>query len=195
MGTRHSLLDLLACPACGSALTVEAATTAGDQIVRGTLRCRCGERSSVIDGVATFIPASASEDVYGRQVRESFSFKWRRLPRFGFNRTGIRDFYDDWFAHKLGLIDRGALATYLAGKRAFLDAGTGLGSKIETFCGSNPTGAAVGMDFSESVLAAHQNVHRWPNAFIVQDDITRLPLRPESFDLIVSTSASTRTTS
>jgi SAM-dependent methyltransferase len=132
------------------------------------------------------VPSFVDESAEASQVTESFSFKWGRLPTFGFDDTRRERFYDDWFARKLGLPDATALAAYLKGKQAFLDAGTGLGPKIATYGRANAAGAAVGVDISTSAFHAAQNTRAWPNVHVVRADLMRLPLRRAQFDLIVS---------
>ncbi|PIQ82832.1 MAG: hypothetical protein COV76_01590 [Candidatus Omnitrophica bacterium CG11_big_fil_rev_8_21_14_0_20_64_10] len=121
-----------------------------------------------------------------RQVQSSFSFKWNRLPGFGFQDERQKQFYDDWFSRKLGLPAPEQLPAFLSGRRSFLDVGTGLGAKIDTFCRFNRTAPAVGIDFSESVVPAWQNVRHHANARILRADLFRMPFRKEQFDLIVS---------
>jgi SAM-dependent methyltransferase len=185
---RRSLLPFLVCAACRAAVHVEPDRIDHDEVMTGTLRCTCGEPASITDGVPIFRSAEAlsSRTAGIEQIRESFSFKWQRLPQFGFDRARVSDFYDEWFARKLGLSGVPALSAYLGDKHAFLDAGTGLGPKVATFCRANVNGIAIGVDVSDSVFPAFANTRAWTNAHIVQADLMRLPLPADAFDLIVS---------
>lgn len=188
---RRALLNLLVCSRCRDRLALDGIERPGSgEILSGQLLCQCGEEVPIVEGIPRF--GWGPEGNAGRgeervqQVRESFSFKWQRFPHFGFGRPEVEEFYDQWFSQKLGFDDLSSFETYLLTKRAFLDAGTGLGGKIATFCRINPVGDAVGVDFSDSVEPAWENTRRWPNAHILKADLMRLPFPEERFDLIVS---------
>jgi SAM-dependent methyltransferase len=151
----------------------------------GALVCACGRAASIQQGIPSFVIEGAVTGT-GAQVVDSFSFKWQRLPGFGFDHPVLERFYDDWFARKLGLTDADALARMLGTKQTFLDAGTGLGAKLGTYGRANPTGLAVGVDISASVVPAADNTRPWRNTHIIRADVFHLPLRRSVFDLIVS---------
>ncbi len=71
----------------------------------------------------------------------------------------------------------------VAGKLV-LDAGVGIGRHAEVLA---EWGArVVGVDLSEAVETARDNLARIPNALVMQADIGALPFKPESFDIIYS---------
>ena len=182
---REALVEYLACPSCDGVLGVDVEVRQRDEIVTGTLRCQCGLTATIDRGVPSFVHVDATGDA-DAQVVDSFSFKWDRIPDFGFDRPQLERFYDEWFARKLGVADVDALGRCLAMKRSFLDAGTGLGAKLGTYGRANAHGVAVGVDVSASVFPARDNTRGWANTHVVRADLWRLPLRRAQFDLIVS---------
>lgn len=108
------------------------------------------------------------------------------MPSFGLQTPELKAFYDEWLRRKLGLPDEDAFETYLRSKRLILDAGTGLGAKVETIAKINLQARVIGVDLSESVVPAFANTRRWPNAHILQADLMSLPFPEGYFDLIVS---------
>lgn len=65
-----------------------------------------------------------------------------------------------------------------------LDAGVGIGRHAEVLAGWDAR--VVGVDLSEAVETARDNLARFPNALVMQADIGALPFKPESFDIIYS---------
>ncbi len=177
---KRDLLHLLICPICRHPFTLQA-FEAGEEVERGVLLCQCGRQFPIVESVPRILL-----DPLPDQVRESYSFKWTRMPTFGLQRPELVEFYDDWFRRKLGLPDPETFERHLKGLRMILDAGTGLGAKVETICRISPGTVVIGVDFSESVGPAFANTRHYPNAHIVQADLHRLPFREGIFDLIVS---------
>lgn len=204
---RRALLPLLRCPACRAPLQARA-LVGDDPIDTGVLTCRAGHWYQVRGGIprlllppyrrqdAAFLtshgldlspfPGTGEDGDTQQQVQDSFSAKWAKFPRFGFDRPGIRDFFDAWFRRKLGLPDPEDFARFLRGKRRVLDAGTGLGAKVETVGRLHPEAVVVGVDIADGVDDAVRNTGHLPGAHIVQADLRDLPFAPETFDLIVS---------
>lgn len=201
---KRGLLEVLACPLCQGPL--ELRSFEGEEEVKaGLLRSSCGQWFPIIEHVPRLLLGPLRGDYAGflarfapglrdpeaapgasSQVQESYSFKWTRMPAFGFDRPELGRFYDDWFRRKLGFSDDEAWQAYLRGKRLVLDAGTGLGAKVETVARINPQARVIGVDLSESVRPAFANTRHRPNADIVQADLHRLPFREGIFDLIIS---------
>lgn len=120
------------------------------------------------------------------QIKASYSFKWKRVPRWGFDRDRVRDFNNRWFHEKVGCNNEEACRVFVRGKKAILDVGTGLGGKVAYLCQLNPNASVIGADYSASVEPAFRNVAPWPNAHIVQADLWKLPFAHDTFDLIIS---------
>jgi SAM-dependent methyltransferase/uncharacterized protein YbaR (Trm112 family) len=201
------LVSVLACPGCGGGLALEAFRDQGGLVEEGVLRCECRAWFPVLDGIPRLLlppyrpdysaflerhglglgpmPGATTEGPGQRQVQESYSAKWGRMPRWGFDRPAVKEFFNQWFARKLGLSGVSDLDAYFAPKRALLDAGTGLGAKVETMA-SRTRGEVLGVDISDGVVHARANTGHLPNAHIVQADLHALPFRPGTFDFIVS---------
>lgn len=65
-----------------------------------------------------------------------------------------------------------------------LDAGTGIGPKVETMCRLSP-GEVFGIDISDSVIAAYKNTRHLPNAHIIQADLFYPPFKKNLFNFII----------
>lgn len=204
---RHALLDILACPNCGKALKLEVYEEI-QEIESGRLVCACGAWFPVLNGIPRMLlgdlrgdygdfmrrwrpragdPAIAAPTGDKKSTQDSFSAKWVGLaPGFGFDRPGIREFYDTWFRQKLDLPDEPAFRAFFQGRRWMIDAGCGSGNKVETMCRMNPDADVVGLDLSGSVEPARKNLAAFPRAHLVQADLTRPPFRRGVFDFMSS---------
>lgn len=125
------------------------------------------------------------------------------------NRGGILRFVPDegytsnfgkewrWFARtQLDAPDRGATESEQAfftktgwspgdfRDATVLDAGCGMGRFAEV--AARHGARVVAVDLSEAVVSAHRNLASTGRVAVIQADIRRLPLRPDSFDLIYS---------
>ncbi len=204
---RRVLVDVLACPGCGGALALDAYEE-GAELETGLLSCACGAWYPVLRGVPRLLLGDLRDDygdfirrwnprVCGRPVpassgdkaatKASFSAKWTALaPGFGFDRPGIRAFYDTWFRQKLALADDAAFRAFFQGRRWMIDAGCGAGGKVETLCRMNPAAQVVGLDLSGGVDSARKNLAGFPQAHLVQADLMRPPFRRGTFDFVSS---------
>jgi len=68
--------------------------------------------------------------------------------------------------------------------KVVLDVGVGIGRHAEYFCKAGAF--VIGVDLSSSVEQASNNLSSWPNFVAIQADLFKLPLTPESFDLVYS---------
>jgi len=123
-----------------------------------------GHSVSVIDGIPRFVTDEA--------FVESFGFQWNSFDV----RRQQED--EDVFQVKTGV----ALAE-LCGKLV-LDAGCGGGryTRVAADHGAN----VVGVDRSSAVEKARSLTSEHANVQLVQADLTRLPFRPQTFDLVFS---------
>lgn len=155
------LLDILCCPDCRAALSLDAES----------LRCTaCGRTYPIVNGVPRFVAAE--------NYASSFGFQWNRFPRTQLDsNSGVPISRDRFFAQS------GWSAAELRGKRV-LDVGCGSGRFAEVTLG---TGArVVAVDYSAAVDAARTNLAGNPNLDVVQADMFRLPFREDSFDYVYS---------
>jgi len=120
------------------------------------------------------IPRFVESDHYAG----SFSFQWTTYTDTQLDsRQGV-DLTEQDLALKTGLTPEEVKG------RLVLDAGVGTGRHAELLASWGAR--VVGVDLSEAVETARDNLARFPNALVMQADIGALPFRPESFDFIYS---------
>jgi SAM-dependent methyltransferase len=154
------LETLGACPRCRAPLCAGSSA----YVCRG-----CGASWPIVRGVPRFVD---SEHYVG-----SFGYQWRRHRTTQLD-SRLQHESEETFASKTGLSPddvRGKLV---------LDVGVGTGrfSDVVARWGGIP----FGVDLSLAVLSARRNLSRYPEAFVGQADLFRLPFRPESFDIVFS---------
>src|SRR6188768_3179860 len=131
---KPSLLPLLRCPSCGTALTLDASDPASE-IVSGTLVCETGtHRHAIVHGVPRFVPP----DNYAA----SFGLQWNYFSRSQLDsHTGVPITRERFFASTRWTPEM------LEGKRV-LDLGCGSGRFAEI---ALSTGAhVVAVDYSQA---------------------------------------------
>ena len=152
----HSWLpDLLVCPECGGALSLDGANWKGDEIVAGTLSCGASHRYPIVGGVPRFVQHELDADQ--ARSRDSFGYEWTRLyPEHG-HQTAERQAERDIF-----LEDTRTVPSDYRNKLV-LDAGCGNGRYAKL---ANDWGArVVAVDISSAVEIAQRNVgirETWP---------------------------------
>lgn len=173
---KRKLLDFLACPTCQEDLTLKDVTqTLDEEIITGQLYCApCQKIYPIIKGVPRFVTDNLESAV--TNTVNGFGFQWgvfNNTARSG--KMGSHELFFDFI--------KPVLPGYFQGK-LIVDAGCGVGRfcRVAVECGA---GQVIGVDLSSSVEVAYQNLLEYPNAHIVQADITRLPLKP-LFDHVYS---------
>jgi len=155
-------LHILACPICGSGLTLTDALQEGDRIKSGTLTDHQGHSFRIVD----FIPRFVSPDNYA----SNFSAQWEHWPE-------LLSQYD---GYKVRFEKETKWGSELTG--AFiLEAGCGAGTFTEF---AAATGATIlSFDLSAGGVSANyaRNGHL-PNVLIVQADIYNIPAQSDFFD-------------
>lgn len=165
------LVELLACPACGEGLDLEAASPPGTEVMEGVLRCRADHaRYPVKDGVPRFVDGGGYAASFGRQWNW---FRTTQLDSLAGGRQSVAA-----FAATTGW-SRGDLQG-----RLVLDAGVGAGRYAEVAAAMGAE--VVGVDLTTAVDAAYANLGRRAGIHLVQADILALPFRRGSFDLAYS---------
>ena len=116
------------------------------------------------------------------QVVDSFSAQWAAWRAFP---PAYQQFRKKWFLAKLGLQNDEQLRGFVESHACILDAGTGLGYKLQLMASASDTSALRGIDMSWSVLEAARNTADFPNVSIARADIFRLPFPRAHFDAII----------
>jgi SAM-dependent methyltransferase len=124
----------------------------------------------VVEGIPRFVTADAYAASFGEQ--------WHRFRTVQLDSANGTSQSADGFSRKTG-ID----AADVQG-RLVLDAGVGAGRYAEVM--ARWSAEVVGVDLTRAVDAAARNLRAWPNAHLVQADITALPFRDETFDIVYS---------
>lgn len=167
------LLEFLACPDCGSDLTLEGESVCdGAEIMEGTLSCSDGKHSfSVVRGVPRFADLGVVEQDKV-ETASNFGWQWNR-----FTQEDAR--YADQLLGWLQPVSR----EFFDGKLV-LEGGCGKGrhTALAALWGA---GDVVGIDLSAAVEAAFAATRHLPNAHIVQADIFKLPFK-RGFDYAFS---------
>lgn len=161
------LLDVLACPQCGGALTCTAIETdSAGEVLAGRLVCASAAHQFPIENG---IPRFVARDNYAA----SFGFQWNRFKleqidsANGTNLSATR-FY----------AETGWTKDWLRGKWV-LDAGCGAGRFLDVAADSEAE--VVGLDISSAIDAARANLAGRRNVHFVQASIYEPPFRPGAF--------------
>ena len=161
-----ALEDVFACPACRAT----AVSHEGDAYVCGG----CARLYPIVRRIPRFVGDLESGQA---QVQRVFDFEHRRYTdsqHTQFSPSLVDDF----------LADNELPPEFFAGTRA-LDAGCGSGRW--TYALAHLGADVVGADLTEGGLeSAQAELGDRPNVLLVQADIFRLPLRPDSFDFVIS---------
>jgi SAM-dependent methyltransferase len=160
------LLSALACLECHGELRCSAsATDAEGDIVTGTLRCDCGCFYPVEDGIPRFVPRN--------NYATSFGFQWQR-----FRREQLDSYNGTNLSRKRLLSETQWDLSALSGSW-LLDVGCGAGRFLDVLADCDAD--VVGVDLSEAIDAAQENLRHRPNVHLVQASIYALPFRAGAF--------------
>lgn len=179
---KERILAVLACPKCGNDFILKNVVRVKDEVKQGLLRCSHGHTYVIRNFVPNLIRSEQVRIRDNTQVKESFSKKWTNWQKF--NPWYIK-FFDEWFQRKIGITSKKDFNNYFKNMRFALDAGTGIGPKVETMCRLSH-GEVFGIDISDSVVAAYKNTRHLSNAHIIKADLFYLPFKKNLFDYIIS---------
>jgi SAM-dependent methyltransferase len=172
---RESLLNVLACPACGGDLALEDTEWAADGSIReGSLVCQsCTDSYGIHAGVPVLIVDETRDAADGRlETAEAFAFAWSEYPT---ESPYSPEQISDWIK-PLEPAD-------FAG-RVVLDAGCGTGA-FAAYATDAGAAMVVAFDLNDAVGIAHGHAATRPNMHVVRADIFRPPFKP-NFDLVYS---------
>lgn len=163
------VVDVLACPDCGGALTATVTAESGGSIESGTLVCAsCGRNAPIVRHVPRFVPP----DNYA----SSFGFQWNAFRATQLDSHSALPISRERFFRQ----SRWTPAE-LAGKRV-LDVGCGAGRFAEVALGAGAR--VVALDYSSAVDACFANLGPHPRLTVVQGDVYHLPIKPGAFDFV-----------
>ncbi len=173
---KESLLEILACPVSGQALTLVGAERKEGEIVAGLLTCD-GRKDPIIDGVPCFL--DAEQQIAAKQ---GFTAMWRYRQQGSFEQ---RTLYGIKPGRKADWV-QGKFSTPMEAGERLLDAGCGSAETTRSLADRCPDVEVVGLDFSDAVRVSSYGSERVPNLHFVQGDIAHPPFRPGSFDKVMS---------
>src|SRR3989441_1324770 len=158
------LLEVLACPQCGGALTCTASETDSQgEVFAGHLECASGAHQFPIEAA---IPRFVPRDNYAA----SFGYQWNRfkleqIDSANGTKLSAQRFY----------AETGWTKDWLKGKWV-LDAGCGAGRFLDV--ASDSEAEVVGLDISSAIAAARANIAVRPNVKFVKASTYAPPIRP-----------------
>lgn len=170
---KEKLLDLLACPDCGSDLGFARIDAREDaEIIEGDLKCSaCSREFKVLRGVPRFADLSEIEQDKA-ETAQNFGWQWTHFTQedlkyaeqfLGWLRPLKKEFFKD---------------------KVVLEGGCGKG-RHTALAAEWGAKEVVGIDLSAAVESAFAATRHLPNAHIIQADIFKLPLK-KRFDYAFS---------
>ena len=170
----------------GSRLALHVIATVGDDVVDATLESESGRVYAVTGGIPRFLTAV---DAGQLQTMQAFAHKWKQTSSYRWIRqAGDEGQYAAWLSQKYGFVSAEGWCRHFEGKR-FLDLGCGAGMASYFWLTSGSwrsTSPWIGVDISEAIDVAREQLGRIPNTHFVQADALKLPFADESFDAILS---------
>ena len=165
---KMKLLDVLACPKCGAALTCTASEKdATGEVVAGRLDCsKAAHRFSIENSIPRFVERDNYAASFGYQWNR---FKSEQLDSANGTNLSAKRFY----------AETGWTKEWLKGKW-ILDAGCGAGRFLDI--AANSQAQVVGLDISSAIDAARANLAGRDNVHFVQASIYEPPFRTGAFD-------------
>jgi SAM-dependent methyltransferase/uncharacterized protein YbaR (Trm112 family) len=172
---KRKLLEYLACPDCKLELELKIFDQLNEEIITGALQCPgCGQSYPIIKGVPSFV-AHPLEGVACHTV-EGFGYQWRIFNEVALSgRMGSKELFIDFIKPVTPQHFRGKIV---------LDVGCGVGRFCKTAADFGAE-VVIGIDLSNSVDVAYENLKGYPNIHIVQADIFKLPFK-QLFDYVFS---------
>ena len=165
-----SAVKILWCPKCHGDLECESSLVDSGRVVEGVLACsKCGQTYPVRNRIPRFVEHTS----YAR----SFGAQWNAFARSQIDRDGFTESHDR-FDREIGWTQE-----ELSGK-TIVEVGSGAGRFMDIVSKREPR-LAIGLDITDAVDAASQNVSR-DNVLFVQGDVFASPIRNGSADFAYS---------
>lgn len=166
---KKELLDLLSCPICKNDYALTIHRTEDKEIMEGDLVCRCG-KNRIVRGVPRLV--IGQPDSVNVITAERFGEEWKQFSM-------LTDQYEKQFLSWIEPVRKEHF-----NNKVVLDVGCGKGRHIlqaKLFGASQ----VVGIDLSQAVDVAFNNVGKMEGVHIVQADIYNLPFK-RAFDYAYS---------
>lgn len=180
------LAGLLADPYDLRTLELEAEVEKDGEVVEGALRSASGRVYPVRASIPRFI---TTQDAGQLETMRAFAYKWSREASYGWLRQhGDQGFYASWLSEKYGFASARDWCEHFSGKQ-MLDLGCGAGMASYFWLASpewRPLAPWVGVDISESIDVAREQLGHVANTHFVQADAMRLPFPDGTFEAILS---------
>jgi SAM-dependent methyltransferase/uncharacterized protein YbaR (Trm112 family) len=173
-----SLLDYLACPACGADLEIIDPACGEDQVVTGTLTCTgCGIRFPISEGIPRL---NTSMDGL-ENVAKTFAYEWdaHHAGQLESDTLYGHTLEDDWQY----FLDAMMVPESRVQGAAVLDAGCGSG-RFTRLIAEHGADFVIGVDINEAVAGASAYCAQLQNVQIVQANLLALPFKRQAFDLV-----------
>ncbi len=167
---RIELLKWLRCPECKGALKAVANDQKGDGIKEGFLICQCKKGYPIKNHIPRFVE---SED-----YTESFGFEWKIHSKTQLDSANQNGTSEKMFRSRIDFP-----LEQLKGQLV-LDAGCGMGRYAEVV--ARYGGIMIGVDRSQAVEVAFDNIGSLGNVHVIQADLFHLPFEENAFDFIYS---------
>lgn len=178
---KRQLAQWMICPATGEKLALEVEEEQDGEILEGALLSNSGRRYPIRRGVPRMLSAELIDEGQ-KETGLAFSAKWRRATNFGHEEKS-RSFYVNWYLERYKFETVEGLKDFLSRKSRILDAGTGNGRDTRLYA-ENSNALVFGLDLSESIDSAYDNLKSYPNVHLIQADLTELPFPQGFFDFI-----------
>lgn len=164
---KREYLEYLVCPECRTGSLELLSDENNDRIREGALRCAgCSSEYPISNYIPRFSTSTSYADSFGPQWR---SFARSQLDDTRSRESAIR------FDSEIGWTERD-----LTGNTV-VEYGSGAGRFIDIVSRRGPA-LVVGLDATDAVDAAQENMGHRENVLFVQGDIFRSPIRAASFD-------------
>lgn len=188
---RDSLLEHLACPACGcSDLKLEVREkTDRDEVESGGIHCRgCRVAYPIVRGIPRMLPESSwyfGGSASGDQADGRAKAMRLTVEHYSSYQGKVSAPFADTMDHRAILEARTGLEMSFFSGRVCLDAGCGNGRNTRVL-GEAGAAIAIGLDAGFAVDEARRRSRNLENVHFVQGDILRPPFRKQHFDRVLS---------
>jgi 2-polyprenyl-3-methyl-5-hydroxy-6-metoxy-1,4-benzoquinol methylase len=173
---REEHVRLFRCVRCGNFdLNLNAKDRQENEIITGTIFCKCGAGYPIVKGIPRFIERWQSLT----DTQSKFEFQWETWGKEDviFGRT--KEQSKEYLLKTAGFNLR---EDFFKGKTV-LDAGCGHGRFVELFAEMGAS-LSVGIDLGDGIEKAQWRNRNLANTLFVQGNILNIPFRPELFDYI-----------